>query len=70
MSKNRIKQFIAQHSSNPPEIFVLGGKQFTWAQAVAYADDTGKNTNETAPDMVQADSQPEATNSGTGDSQG
>ena len=70
MSKNRIKQFIAQHSSNPPEMFVLGGKQFTWAQAVAYADDTGKNTNETAPDMVQADSHPEATNSGTGDSQG
>ena len=67
MSVKRLQQFIETHKHNPPETFQLGGKQFTWAQALKYTDQ--RIDHEATSDMVQANHTTEAQDHGAGDSQ-
>jgi hypothetical protein len=69
MSVNRVKQFIKDHQANPPERFNIGGKQFTWDQALRYTNTDIRIDHETESDMVAVDADPEVEDTGSGDSQ-
>lgn len=70
MSVNRVKQFIQDNQANPPESFVIGGKQFTWQQALKYTNtDIKVDLYEAKSDMVEVNSDPEVEDTGSRDSQ-
>jgi hypothetical protein len=72
MSVNRVKKFLADHESNPPDRFNIGGKQFTWESANKYVGNTTDikvDQHETESDMVAVDSDPEVEDTGSRDSQ-
>ncbi len=69
MSVNRVKQFIQDNQADPPERFNIGGKQFTWLQALRYTNTDIRIDHETESDMVAVDADPEVEDTGSGDSQ-
>jgi hypothetical protein len=69
MSVNRVKQFIRDNQANPPERFNIGGKQFTWLQALKYTNTDIGIDHEADTDMVAVNSDPEVEDSGSRDSQ-